>query len=232
MIELSLVQRLAVLAVPVLFAITLHEVAHGWVARLRGDTTAWRLGRLSLNPIRHIDPVGTILVPILTFVAGGILFGWARPVPVDWRNLHHPRQDMALVALAGPSANLLMALAWALVVHLTLLLAEDGGTLGWFLVYSGVAGMLFNIVLMVLNLLPLPPLDGGRILAGILPPRAAAVLDRVEPWGIWILVALLFTGLLGRILWPLIDLVQGWVVPVSGLSPGQYVSLVNLLLGG
>ena len=231
MLDLTMVQRLAILAIPVLFAITLHEVAHGWVARLRGDSTAWMLGRLSLNPLRHIDPVGTILVPALTFVLGGILFGWAKPVPVNVRNFRQPRSDMALVAVAGPMANFAMALFWALVIRLSLTLGDSSSSVVWFLLLAGIAGMLINSVIMVLNLLPLPPLDGGRILAGLVPPRQSIMLDRIEPYGIWILVALLFTGILQTVLWHLINAINVILLPVSGLSAVQYQGLLLALLG-
>lgn len=231
MLDLTMVQRLAILAIPVLYAITLHEVAHGWVARLRGDSTAWMLGRLSLNPLRHVDPVGTILVPALTFVLGGILFGWAKPVPVNVRNFTQPRSDMALVAVAGPAANFVMALFWALVIRFSLMLGDLSSSIVWFILLTGIAGMLINSVLMVLNLLPLPPLDGGRILAGLVPPRQSIMLDRIEPYGIWILVALLFTGILQTVLWYLISGINVVLLPVSGLSAGQYQSLLIALLG-
>jgi len=231
MLDLTMVQRLAILAIPVLFAITLHEVAHGWIAKLRGDSTAWMLGRLSLNPIRHIDPVGTVLVPTLTFLLGGILFGWAKPVPVNSRNFRQPRSDMALVAVAGPSANLVMALFWALVIRFSSELGDMSSSIVSFILLAGIAGMLINSVLIVLNLLPLPPLDGGRILAGLVPPRYSIMLDRIEPYGIWILVALLVLGVLQNILQYLIDGVNVVLLPVSGLSATQYWNYVYALLG-
>ncbi len=196
---MTLVQKIAVWAVPVLLAITVHEASHGYAARALGDRTAEALGRLSLNPIRHIDPVGTILVPGILLVLGGFLFGWAKPVPVNMRNLAHPRRDMALVAIAGPLSNLLMALGWGLLLKLALTM---GGTDGvWIGVRAmAVAGIVINLILMVLNLLPLPPLDGGRVLTGLLPERWASRLDRIEPYGLLILIALLATGLLGAII--------------------------------
>jgi Zn-dependent protease len=206
--DLSLPQQIAVWAVPVLLAITLHEVAHGWAARALGDPTAARLGRLSLNPLRHIDPVGTVIVPGVLLALGGFLFGWAKPVPVNMHNLRKPRQHMALVALAGPGANLLMAIGWALLLKLSLAQGSSPGT--WeYLGYTAVAGVLINLVLMVLNLLPMPPLDGGRVLAGLVPESTARVLDQVERWGLLLLVALLATGILGQILAPLLQLAQG-----------------------
>ena len=199
-----MVQKVAVWALPVLFAITLHEVAHGWAARALGDRTAEMLGRLSLNPIKHIDPVGTIVVPAILLLMGGFLFGWAKPVPVGMRNLRNPRRDMAIVAVAGPLANLVMAIAWGVLAKVAIgMNPEEGIWLGILLMAR--AGMIINLVLMVLNLIPLPPLDGGRVLTGLLPEAQARVLDRVEPYGLVVLLVLMATGLLGRIMiWPLV----------------------------
>jgi Zn-dependent protease len=199
---MSIIQAISILALPILFAITLHEVAHGLVARHYGDRTAELLGRLSLNPLRHIDPVGTVLVPIALFAFTGFIFGWAKPVPVDFRNLRNPRRDMALVALAGPMANLGMALIWAILMKLGMMLHTGTPFIGEPLMYMSAVGIFLNLILMVLNLLPIPPLDGGRVLAGIVPPRYAALLDRVEPFGFFILLFLLLVGLLGYLLWP------------------------------
>lgn len=204
----QLVQTLAIYALPVLFAITLHEAAHGYVARHFGDMTAYAQGRISLNPARHIDLVGTILVPIAILVASklaggaGYLFGWAKPVPVNYSALRHPKRNMMWVAAAGPAANLAMALAWAL-----LLKAADALPTNAFTVpmrQLGVAGIEVNVVLMVLNLLPILPLDGGRILASLLPHRVAGQYARLEPWGFPILLLLLFTGYLGFLLGPMV----------------------------
>lgn len=205
--ELSLIQTIAVWALPVLFAITLHEVAHGWVAKLLGDPTAQMLGRLTINPIKHIDPVGTVVLPLL-FIAlkTGFMFGWAKPVPVTWQNLKNPKRDMALVAVAGPSANLLMAIFWAVVLKIT---SHFEGSMVIPLIYMCQAGIAFNIMLMVLNLLPLPPLDGGRILSGLLPDRWSFYVDKIEPYGFIILLVLLFTGVLSAILLPLFYSVLG-----------------------
>ena len=202
--SLNTIQALAVLALPVLFAITVHEAAHGWMARRFGDSTAMMLGRVTLNPLKHIDPVGTILVPTVTFLLSSFLFGWAKPVPVNWRNLHNPRRDMVLVALAGPGANLLMAVFWALAVKLGVALFEIFQWLALPLIYMGSAGVLINSILVALNLLPILPLDGGRVLAGLLPPRLGWQFSRLEPYGLFIVIGLLVTGLLGKILWPLV----------------------------
>jgi Zn-dependent protease len=195
-----IIQQLAVWTLPVLFAITVHEVAHGWVAKQLGDPTAEMLGRLTLNPIKHIDPLGTVLVPGLLLLMGGFVFGWAKPVPVTYENLHRPKTGMAIVAAAGPLANLLMAILWTMVLKVGIGLT---GTLDWVaspLKSMGEAGILINVVLMLLNLLPIPPLDGGRVLAGLLPGPLSWQLGRIEPYGFLILLALLATGVLGRIL--------------------------------
>ena len=215
--SLTLVQQLAVWALPVLLAVTLHEAAHGYVARALGDSTAAQLGRLSLNPLRHIDPVGTVLVPGLLLAMGGFLFGWAKPVPVNPARLKQGRRSMAWVAVAGPLANLAMAIGWAILLKLLLVSGAEGG-IATGLRYMALAGMAINILLMVLNLLPLPPLDGSRVLGGFLPPQRAQMLDRIEPYGLIILLALLFTGVLGFILWPLYGAVDGVVRGMTGLA--------------
>ena len=204
----SLISALAIWALPVLLAITLHEAAHGYVARHFGDPTADQAGRITLNPLRHIDPVGTLLVPasILAlsslFGAGGILFGWAKPVPVNFSRLRNPKADMLWVAAAGPFTNLIMALRRAILFRIALIGEPGAYTLP--LLKMADAGMQINAVLMVLNLLPLPPLDGGRIAVSLLPHHLAWRFARLEPYGFPILLVLLFTGVLGAILWPLI----------------------------
>ena len=199
---MNTLQQISIWALPLLFAITLHEVAHGWTARYFGDATAEEQGRLSLNPIRHIDPIGTILVPVMLLIIGGFVFGWAKPVPVNMLRLHHPKRDMAIVAAAGPLANLVMALGWALVAKFGVYLY---GEVDWFalpLIYMGQAGIAINLILMILNLLPLPPLDGGRVLAGFLPDRLAYGFSRLEPFGLFIVLGLLAFGILSKLLKP------------------------------
>jgi Zn-dependent protease len=202
--EFSLVQKIIIWTIPVIFAITAHEVAHGWVALRLGDRTAQMMGRLTLNPIKHIDPIGTILIPGLLLLIGGFIFGYAKPVPVTYQNLRNPKSDMAWVAVAGPVSNLIMAIIWAGVAMLGVVLAESDIAMGLPMSYMGAAGILINAMLMVLNLLPLPPLDGGRILVSLLPGPMAWQVQRLEPYGFFILLGLLYFGLLGKLLWPMI----------------------------
>ena len=228
MLDLSLVQKISIWVVPVLLGITVHEVAHGFIARKLGDNTAFMLGRLTLNPLKHVDPVGTILIPgMLLLLQAGFIFGYARPVPINWKNLRQPKRDMALVAVAGPVANLLMAFGWALLLRLGVSLGDSGLAL----VYMGVAGISINAILMILNLLPLPPLDGGRVLTGLLPGPIAYKFSRIEPYGFFILIGLLVTGVLGMILWPLISAFMQMMVPVTGLSVQKFQLLLLALMG-
>ncbi len=215
---LSMIQYAAVAALPLLFAITVHETAHGWMALRFGDRTAQMLGRLTLNPIKHIDPVGTIMIPgILLIAQAGFLFGWAKPVPVDMRNFRNPRREMAIVALAGPLSNLLMAIGWALIAKLGLTLAPVSPWFAKPMLLMGQLGILVNLVLMVLNLLPLPPLDGGRVLVGLLPHHLADRFARLEPYGMFILVGLLVTGLLSKIIGPPIFALQRLLMTLTGI---------------
>ena len=199
----TLVQKMAAIVLPLNFAVTLHEAAHGWVADKLGDSTARRLGRITLNPIRHMDWFGTILLPMLMMAFTGFLFGWAKPVPVNMAHLRNPRRDMVWVALAGPGANLLMAILWSL----ALLATEMPAMPEWMvlpLAAMTVAGVFINLILMALNLLPILPLDGGRVLAGILPQAIARLYGRIEPFGFFIIVGLLVAGMLGQVLTPVI----------------------------
>lgn len=217
--ELTIIQKIAIWAIPLIFAITLHEVAHGYVASLFGDQTARLSGRLTLNPIKHIDLVGTVIVPIAMLLLSNFIFGWAKPVPVDARNLHHPRRDMAFVALAGPVSNLLMALFWGAIAKVGILFQQSGnGWLGVPLILMGGAGISINVVLGVLNLIPLPPLDGGKVLASLLPPRAAYQLSLIEPYSFLILVLLLVSGAFTLVLGPFIFLLINLIGYLFGLA--------------
>ncbi len=216
----QIIQFIALAAIPILFAITLHEAAHGYVARHFGDTTAERAGRISMNPLHHIDPVGTILMPILTYVfsvamGGAFVFGWAKPVPVNYGALRHPKKDMLWVALAGPAANLAMALIWAIVASI----APGVGDSYFASLHDMAAiGIQVNIVFMVLNLIPIPPLDGGRVLVSLLPYALAVKVARIEPYGFFILIFLLSTQVLGLILWPVVSLLVAVIYYIFGLS--------------
>lgn len=204
----SIIQTITVYAIPLIFAITIHETAHGYVARMCGDPTAYMLGRLTLNPIKHIDPVGTILVPgallIMSAVTGmsGIIFGWAKPVPINFRNLRNPKTDMIWVAAAGPGANLVQAVIWAIILKILFIAGIDSD----FLAQMCLVGVSCNIVLMALNLIPIPPLDGGRIVTGLLPPGMAWQYSRIEPYGMYILFALILTGTLSFFMRPFMHL--------------------------
>jgi len=191
---MDLIIKIALYAPPILLAITLHEVAHGWAARYLGDPTAASLGRLSLNPIKHIDPIGTIAVPGILLLLGGFLFGWAKPVPVNMARLNDPKRDMALVAAAGPASNFVMAVLWAFVLKFGYM--SDSETMRLVLTEMGKVGLLINLILMVLNLIPIPPLDGGRVLAGVLPDNLSMSFARIEPYGLFIIFGLLALGML------------------------------------
>jgi Zn-dependent protease len=202
-------------AIPVLFAITLHEVAHGWMARYFGDRTAEMLGRLSLNPLRHIDPIGTVLVPGLLLAVGGLLFGWAKPVPVATSVLRNPRRAMVLVALAGPAANLFMAMVWCAVLG-AIVRVNGNETLDGWIALMAQAGILTNVILAVFNLLPIPPLDGGRVLMGLLPPRMGARLEKIEPVGLFIVLGLSAFGLFGWLFNPALRIIGHIITALFG----------------
>ena len=218
----ALIQTLAIAALPVIFAITLHEAAHGYAARHFGDPTAWQAGRISLNPLRHIDPFGTLLVPALILVSSylvagsAMLFGWAKPVPVNFGRLRHPKRDMLWVAAAGPAVNLLMAIGWAAMFKLDTLIPRNAYTLP--LAEMSRTGVDVNLVLMVLNLLPLPPLDGGRIAVSLLPHSLAWKFAQLERWGFPILLLLMFTGILGDVMWPFVSLFRDLIIILFRLN--------------
>jgi Zn-dependent protease len=226
--QLNLVQKVAIFALPVLFAITLHEAAHGYVARYFGDMTADAAGRISLNPLRHIDLFGTILMPILTLLLADILFGWAKPVPVNFAKLRHPKRDMLWVAAAGPLSNLAMALVWAFALPLSTALRAGHPAAAW-LAMAGAAGVFVNVIFMVLNLLPLPPLDGGRIVMSLLPHRLAWKFARVERFGFLILMVLLVTGMLDVVLWPLIVHAVSAIAFICGIAPADLFQMLKSL---
>ncbi len=214
----SFLTGLSIAAIPVLFAITLHEVAHGWVARSFGDRTADAQGRLSLNPIRHIDPVGTILVPAILLWLGGFLFGWARPVPVNPRFMRDPRRNMVWVSAAGPAANLAMAVVWAFLMMVSQ--HVDLGVTGQWISYMSDWGIQINLMLAVFNMLPIPPLDGGQFLENLLPPGPlSSMLAAIRPYGFFIVLALIATRSLSALLGPPIAFLQGLLVTIFGLQP-------------
>lgn len=229
--DISVVQKIIIWVIPVLFAITVHEVAHGWVANKLGDPTARMLGRLTLNPIKHIDPIGTVLVPglMLLLTRGNFMFGWAKPVPIGTRNFRRPRRDMAIVGVAGPAANFLMAVIWCLVARIAPSFGDLAPNLVMPLTLLGVAGIYANVMLMVLNLVPIPPLDGGRVLSGLLPRDWATVYDRLEPWGFFILMLLLVTRVLAYVMLVPATIMIAILAQGAGLSLDGYFSLLGVL---
>ena len=214
--DASILEKITVYAIPLIFAITLHEAAHAYAARFFGDSTAYMLGRMTLNPLKHIDPVWTILVPILTLLASPFVFGAAKPVPVNFGALRNPKRDMIWVAAAGPLANLVMMVAWAIVGKIAITFGASGPM--YFLALMAEAGIYVNALLMVFNLFPLLPLDGGRILMGLLPGRLAYAFSRTEPYGMLILIGLIVTGILGKFMWPLVDISMKSIYAIIGLS--------------
>ncbi|HQS02667.1 MAG: site-2 protease family protein [Halothiobacillus sp. 24-54-40] len=210
MLELTLIQKIAIGLLPIMLAVTVHEAAHAYAANFFGDGTAKFLGRMTLNPIRHIDILGTIIIPLTMFILTSFVFGWAKPVPVNAQNFKNPRRDMALVALAGPLSNIVMAFAWAGMTAIGVAGLSSGAWYAEPLALMGQIGIFVNILLAVFNLLPLPPLDGGRVLVAILPPKAANTVSRLEPWGFPILLLLLFTGVLSFVLLPILYSALAW----------------------
>jgi Zn-dependent protease len=210
----QIVQTIAIYAIPVLFAITVHEAAHGYAARHYGDNTAYMLGRITLNPIKHIDPLGTIAMPLLLYFAtsGAFLFGYAKPVPVNFNRLRNPKKDMVWVALAGPGANLVQAILWTVLLYVLVAIGMEER----FFLQMCRAGVMVNLVMFAFNLFPLPPLDGGRILVGLLPWKQAVLVSRVEPWGFFIVMALVISGVVGSL----------WLRPLMSLTH----SAIELLL--
>ena len=205
------IQTLLIYAIPVIFAITVHETAHGWIASVLGDHSAKMMGRLTLNPIKHIDLVGTIIVPAFLYFTSGFIFGWAKPVPVNFNALRSPRRDMLWVAVAGPASNFIMALLWLGVVFI----AIDTGS--QFLADMSQVGIQINLLLAVLNLLPIPPLDGGRVMSSLLPPKLSYQYDQLEPYGLFILLGLLFLGIFQTLILPIVKFIQLWAFNLVGL---------------
>ncbi|MHB8919552.1 MAG: site-2 protease family protein [Halothiobacillus sp.] len=210
MLELTLIQKIAIGLLPIMLAVTVHEAAHAYAANFFGDGTAKSLGRMTLNPIKHIDLLGTIIIPLTMFILTSFVFGWAKPVPVNAQNFKNPRRDMALVALAGPASNIVMAFAWAGMTAIGVAGLPSGAWYAEPLTLMGQIGIFVNILLAVFNLLPLPPLDGGRVLVAVLPPTAANKVAMLEPWGFPILLLLLFTGALSFVLSPILFAALAW----------------------
>jgi len=218
-LQLTTIQIISAWILPILFAVIIHEVAHGYVAYLLGDKTASVLGRLTLNPIKHIDIFGTIIVPVaLLLLHTGIIMGWAKPVPVNYRNLHKPRRDMALVALAGPTANFLMAIAWAAFAKIGFILLAHNFPGALAICTMSEAGISINLMLMVLNLIPVPPLDGSHVVASLLPKSIAIRYERIAPYGFFILLVLLYLGFISVIMSPIINFLYNLITFMFGLS--------------
>jgi hypothetical protein len=213
----NLIQTVTIYALPVLFAITLHEAAHGYIARYFGDDTAWSLGRVTLNPFKHIDPMGTIAMPLMLYFAtsGAFLFGYAKPVPVNFGRLRNPKRDMIWVALAGPASNFLQALGWGIAFYLL----QGGDVTEPFFLKMCQAGILTNVVMFVFNLFPLPPLDGGRILVGLLPYKQAVLVSRIEPWGFFVVMALVLAGVVSKL----------WMQPLMSVTYGVLETILTPL---
>lgn len=215
--ELTLIQKIAVWTLPIIFAITVHEVAHGWVAMKFGDRTSQMLGRLTLNPFKHIDLVGTIVVPGALLMLGGFIFGWAKAIPVNPRNFKRPKHDMAWVALAGPASNIIMAIIWAVIAKVGYMVLPSYEGVGKFMVYSGMAGVTINLILAILNMIPIPPLDGSRILSAFLPKKFNYYYMRIEPYGFFIILGLMIAGILGALITGPFRATQAFILQLVGL---------------
>ncbi|MDF2691012.1 MAG: peptidase [Gammaproteobacteria bacterium] len=218
--EFNLAQKILAWLIPLIFAITVHEVAHGWVASFFGDNTAKALGRLTLNPVKHIDILGTLVLPVMLLLlsGGSFAFGWAKPVPVDWRNLRSPRLHMALVALSGPLANFLMALIWAVIAKVGLSMQLNAPWPGFILLNIGMSGVLINVVFGILNLIPIPPLDGSRVVSSLLSPKASNTYNRLERYGFLILIALLATNILPKLIGPPVQILASLILKLLGIG--------------
>ena len=227
--DATTIQKITIWILPVLLAVSLHEAAHAWMADKKGDPTSRLMGRLTFNPIKHIDPIGTILVPTLMIVMTGFAFGWAKPVPVDARNLQNPKKDMMWVALAGPASNFIMAIIWAIFLHISVMFVDSRSAVSLFLLLVPVAGITINVILGVLNLLPIPPLDGGRIINGLLSPQISEKYSKIEPYGFFIIIALMLTGILSYIIFPVIALVLMVLSAISGLEMEVFYRLLSAI---
>jgi len=229
MLEIGI--KILIWLVPVVTAITLHEVAHGAAAYHLGDATAKRAGRLSINPFKHIDPVGSLFIPVFLFWFSGFIFGWAKPVPVNQKNLNYPDRDIIWVALAGPIANFFMSIIWAVIMKLGYVISGIQPDIGSIFIYMGAAGIFINAAIMILNLLPLPPLDGGRIFRGLLPKQYGLILGKVEPWGLLILLVMIFAGVIAKIVWPLMVVEMAAVTYLVDTPAGLFLNALRYLLG-
>lgn len=218
----TILEKIAVWAIPILFAITVHEAAHGWVASKLGDKTALLMGRVTLNPIPHIDLVGTVIVPIICLILSPFIFGWAKPVSIDYRNLHSPKRDMAFVAIAGPLSNLIMALFWGAIMKLGFYLISHDILNNNLLLLMGEAGVIINLVLGLLNLIPIPPLDGSRVISSVLPYKIRIFYNKIEPLGFLLLLILIVSGVLGYILMPLFSFCFNLILSLYGFNKGVF----------
>ncbi|MCS5708572.1 site-2 protease family protein [Candidatus Berkiella cookevillensis] len=216
--KLNLIEKILVWALPVIFAITIHEAAHGFVANKLGDDTAKRLGRITANPLKHIELVGTIIVPLILLATTNFIFGWAKPVPVDMRKLRKPKKHMAIVAIAGPLSNGLMAVFWILFLKLSLWFVQNDYAIGMLLAYMGQAGIVVNLILMILNLFPIPPLDGSKVLSAFLPDKLDKYYSQASLLGLMIVIALAATGVLGEIMFPIFDWMRYYLFLIFGLA--------------